>query len=406
MAMLDAKTLEILAKEYGDAFYLLHSNQFKQNFIELKDAFASIYPNVNIAYSYKTNYTPKLCKIVDDLGGYAEVVSDMELDIALHVGVKPENIIWNGPFKNPERVKELLLAGGTVNLDSIVELPLIERIAEENEDSAINIGIRVNFEINDDVVSRFGFDTTSEEFRNVLDAIQGHANINLREIQCHFATRRLETWPSRAKGMLALLDEIGIIPERIDLGGGLYGKIDDRLKSQFSAYIPTYGEYANAVAPLFAERFGGMQNPPELVIEPGSALVGDCMSFYARVESIKTVRNKVFITVLGSTHNINMGKNNPPTTLFRLSENATEVNDTDIVGYTCIEGDVIYRGYTGKVGIGDFFEFGNCGSYSVVLKPPFILPNFPILDISNGKTKVIKHGEVFDDLFHTYNFNA
>ena len=46
---------------YGDAFYLLDSYQFKKNFNEVKRIFSSIYSNFNIAYSYKTNYTPKLC---------------------------------------------------------------------------------------------------------------------------------------------------------------------------------------------------------------------------------------------------------------------------------------------------------------------------------------------------------
>jgi diaminopimelate decarboxylase len=45
-----------LSKQYGDAFYLLHSKRFEQNFIELKKAFTDIYPKFNIAYSYKTNY--------------------------------------------------------------------------------------------------------------------------------------------------------------------------------------------------------------------------------------------------------------------------------------------------------------------------------------------------------------
>ena len=47
--------------------------------------------------------------------------------------------------------------------------------------------------------------------------------------------------------------------------------------------------------------------------------------------------------------------------------------------------------------------FENCGSYSLVMKPPFILPNFPVLDISEGKTEVIKRAETFEDIFHTYN---
>ena len=68
-----------LRVEYGEAFYLLDSEQFHENFKELRDLFRKVYPNFNIAYSYKTNYTPKFCRLVYEMGGYAEVVSEMEL---------------------------------------------------------------------------------------------------------------------------------------------------------------------------------------------------------------------------------------------------------------------------------------------------------------------------------------
>lgn len=113
-----------LKRAYGDAFYLADSLQFKTNFIELRNAFRSIYSNFNIAYSYKTNYTPKFCKIVDQLGGYAEVVSEMEMEIALRCGVKHQRIIWNGPIKNPQKLEEFLVAGGTDNIDSLDELEI------------------------------------------------------------------------------------------------------------------------------------------------------------------------------------------------------------------------------------------------------------------------------------------
>ena len=50
---IDKKIITNLREEYGDAFYLLDSEQFQKNFIELRDTFRSIYPNFNIAYSYK-----------------------------------------------------------------------------------------------------------------------------------------------------------------------------------------------------------------------------------------------------------------------------------------------------------------------------------------------------------------
>ena len=56
---LNAQMLEGIAQAYGSSFYLLNSEQFRQNYMELTDAFRSIYPRFNIAYSYKTNYIPK-----------------------------------------------------------------------------------------------------------------------------------------------------------------------------------------------------------------------------------------------------------------------------------------------------------------------------------------------------------
>ena len=403
---MDKEYLKQLTEQFGDTFYLLESAQFRQNFKELKEAFSNIYPNFNIAYSYKTNYTPKLCKIVNELGGYAEVVSDMEMEIALRIGVVPEKIIWNGPFKNAKKVEQLLVMGGTVNIDSAYEIPLIRSIAQRHPGHTLNLGIRCNFEVNDGVVSRFGFDVESQDFRDALELVQNTPNIHLIGMQCHFATRSLHTWRPRAEGMLRLLDSIGIVPEHIDLGGGLFGKMADSLKAQFNSRIPTYEEYAQEVAPVFAEHFGHMENPPLLLIEPGSALVGDCMRFAAKVVNIKDVRGKAIATLLGSIYNINptLNTKNPPISVYAMGNEQKEYKDLDFGGFTCIESDYLYRHYDGKLAVGDMVIFGNVGSYSVVLKPPFILPNFPVIDISGDGVEIIKRGEHFDDLFHTFSF--
>lgn len=399
---LNREILNDLRKEYGDAFYLLDSKQFRNNYLELKNAFSSIYPNFNIAYSYKTNYTPKLCKIVNELGGYAEVVSEMEVELAIKVGVEESKIIWNGPIKNKKKLEGFLLAGGTVNIDSIDEGKYIYDLSKQYGDKTFNVGIRCNYDVQDGVVSRFGFDVESNEFKEILELISERDNLYLINLQCHFAKRQLEYWPEKAKGMLDLIDKLKIIPQRIDLGGGLFGKMDDSLKEQFSSKIPDYQDYANAVATLFSERFPDKDNQPELIIEPGSALVGDCMKFVGTVKTIKNVRGKSFATVLGSQKNISMTGVNPPIEIINMSNEQDEFKNLDFVGFTCIESDVIYKNYNGKLAVDDVLVISNCGSYSLVMKPPFILPNFAVLDISEGKTEIIKHAENFDDIFHTF----
>ena len=167
-----------------------------------------------------------------------------------------------------------------------------------------------------------------------------------------------------------------------------------------------YDSYAEAAAKKFADHFANVPDAPELVIEPGSALAGDCMKFVSRIETFKNVRGKDIATVIGSQKNISMSGINPPYEIVSgLRENETiDYKNVDIAGFTCIEGDVLVRNHSGKLSIGDFLVISNCGSYSIVMKPPFILPNFAVLDICGDNCEVIKRAENFEDLFRTYIF--
>lgn len=405
---LTTELLNSLSDRFGNAFYLLESESFEQNYKELTAAFKVCYPKFNIAYSYKTNYTPKLVQIVDRLGGYAEVVSDMEMEVALRSGVLPSHIIWNGPVKNAKKVKELLLTGGTVNIDSVYEIGNIREIAQAHPDHILNIGVRVNYDVGDGVLSRFGFDVDGEDFETVLSFIQSTPNIRLINLQAHFAKRSPEFWTARAKGMLKIYDrvvaEYGLKPERLDIGGGIYGKMPTSLRTQLGIGEIIYDDYASRAAKLFADHFKNEPDAPWLFIEPGSAVAGDCMRFVSRIETIKTVRGKTIATVIGSQKNISMNGINPPMEVVAGGEERDAVENCDIVGFTCIEGDVLQKDYSGELGISDYIVIGNCGSYSLVMKPPFILPNFPVLDINGDEVEVIKRAETFDDLFHTFSF--
>lgn len=392
-----------LAAEYGDAFYVLDVGRFTQNYNELLAAFRAQYEKTEIAYSYKTNYIPALCRAVNALGGYAEVVSHMEFALARRIGVAYEKIVFNGPYKQPEAMRELMLSGGTVHLDSLRELELVQSIARENPDNQLRVGIRVNFPIGDGVVSRFGFDSLGEDFQAALQMIRSSKNINMIALHCHFASRALETWKPRAEGMCKILLENGLRPERIDLGGGMFGRMDERLKAQFAGEIPSYQAYAQAVGEVLHQYWNGSYQPV-LMLEPGSALVGDCMDLVAKVHGVKTVRGQTIATVLASTQNIQMGSKTPPVDVVSKSPGKPyDGKPVRIVGYTCIEGDVLAKEYPGQVTVGDYAVFRNVGSYSIVLKPPFILPNIPVLSLrEDGTAEVIKRAENERDVFQTY----
>lgn len=408
MVSLTLDLLNDLNSKYGGSFYILDSDIFRRNCEKLLETFRSYYLKTNIAYSYKTNYIPKLGIIIDSIGGYAEVVSDMELKITKHLGIEPARVIWNGPVKSKKVMEEFLLSGGIVNVDSRHEFSEICEIARHYKDRQISIGLRCNYDIGDGVLSRFGIDVGADEFDEILNNILLIDNINLKSLQAHFAKRHYKYWPAKTEGLLSVYERVtskfGIYPECIDLGGGLSGEMPRSLREQFGLGDFSLDDYASRSALIFSDYFRGKKDKPWLFIEPGTAVAADCMRYVCRVEAIKEIRGKTIIETNGSQKNISMGSINPPLEVIPISNNNLRFKNADIAGYTCIESDYLYRNYSGKIGVGDYLVFGNCGSYSVVMKPPFIFPNVPILDLSAGKVEEIKRAERFDDIFETYNF--
>lgn len=406
--------LDLIAVSQGPSFYLLDSVRFQENFSRLTQAFRAYYPKTTIAYSYKTNYVPRYCELVSQLGGYAEVVSSMEMMLALKLGVPASKIFFNGPYKEHLHVLSLLEAGGIVNVDSWEELQCIARSAEMHKGEPYKLGLRCNFDVQDGVISRFGFDTGSQVFLDALACIEENSNIKLVGLHCHFATRSLDCWNNRTQGMIALIDNYFkdrlTQLEYISLGGGIFGHMTTELQSQFPVSIPEFEDYALAAALPLANYFGNLNlyRSPTLIIEPGTALVNDAMKYACQVNSIKQVSGKVIVSLTGSSYNINPNPNrkNVPINCYPdlNADVRMELVGADFGGYTCIEGDYLYRGFSGNLAVGDFIVFDNVGSYSVVMKPPFILPNVAIVEPSEDGVSynLIKRRETFDDIFASY----
>ena len=136
-------------------FYVFDKEEFINNYHELENAMKKVYPKYALSYSYKTNYTPYICNLVKTLGGYAEVVSDMEYTLAKKIGYSNDRIVYNGPAKG-ECLEEHLLNNGIVNIDSVDEAKQIIHIANQHFKHQFKVGIRINLDVGADFISRFG----------------------------------------------------------------------------------------------------------------------------------------------------------------------------------------------------------------------------------------------------------
>ncbi len=64
-----------------------------------------------VFYSFKTQPLPWIIKRLMGRGAGAEVISEYELRLALHLGAPPEKIVYNGPGKSDASIRTAIEAG-------------------------------------------------------------------------------------------------------------------------------------------------------------------------------------------------------------------------------------------------------------------------------------------------------
>lgn len=407
--MLDVDKTKALINKNSTSFYAFEEDEFKNNYLDLLNTFRSIYSNYNIAYSYKTNYTPYICNCVKELGGMAEVVSDMEYTLAKKLGYSNSNIIYNGPVKG-KKLEEHILNNGLINIDNIDEAKIIMDIARKNPNKLIKVGIRVNIDVGAGYVSRFGLELDSNEFVETIKLLKTMLNINIVGLHCHISrARNIDSWQKRINKLLYAADKyLNKTPEYIDVGSGMFGKMDPFFAKQFGDNVPSYLDYAKVVAGTMEKHYHDKEVKPLLISEPGTTIISNYMSLITKVVQIKTIRDKKFATINSSFYNagdVCLVKQLPYYVLDNnLNLKTKKCKGISVMGYTCLEQDCIAKDFNTELEVGNYIVFGNVGGYSIVSKPPFIQPNVPIYAISKKRNKEIeiKRQENFDDIFATF----
>lgn len=415
--ILPEKLIKRFYNQYGSPLYIFHKDKFIDDYNKLLDEMRKYYPKYNIAYSYKTNYTPRICRIVKDMGGLAEVVSEMEYELAKRIGYDDKDIVFNGPVKG-DALEKHLLGGGVTNIDSIDELRKVIALADQYRNNDFNIAFRVNIDIGQSFISRFGLDAYEDEQQDsnselscAFRMVMNHSNVKVVGLHCHVGqSRSVRAWEKRVQTMFVLTDRyFNEPPAFLDFGSGMNSDMEPTLANQFGENIPTFAEYAEILGQSMKKKYGNLAEvrQPSLYTEPGTTLIAGSVSFLARVNGIKKVKGKEIVTFDCSGGN--MGDicrlKRLPISVYHMGGELQMLSEAAFVGYTCLEHDHIYEDFTGEIAVGDLIQFRNVGGYSNVFKPPFILPNCAMIEMSrNEESKLIKFAESFDDIFHTYVF--
>jgi diaminopimelate decarboxylase len=399
----------------GSPFYLCDGRRFGENFDQMTKAFSSRWPKFILAYSYKTNYIPYLCQIIKSKGGWAEVVSRLEYDLAIKIGQPTDKIIFNGPVKQYEDVELALNNGSIINLDSTHEIEYVLCYAQKNPDKPIPIGIRVNMDLTDNngqshiqnqlPTGRFGF-----KLADLLEAksqLLKAKNLKIASLHGHTSSigRNLWCYETITKTLCTIAQEY--FPETvryINVGGGFFGQIPPELGF---GDVPGFDDYAETICGVLCRNPWAMKHQPTLVIEPGVAMSANVISLVTRVVGIKTINAKTLVTVDGSVFHVKptLHARNLPWSLIPKSSTQEPATVFSVVGSTCMEKDYLLTDIEGPLPkIGDYLCIGQAGAYTVVLSPPFINPAPAIVVVNGDKLKVIRSRQTLDDMFHNYVF--
>lgn len=386
-------------------YFVIDEAILQQYYNMLTDSLSANWDNYLVGYSFKTNSLPWLVAFVKKQGAYAEVVSEDEYLLARHLGYNADEIIYNGPYKSRSSFREVLLAGGYVNLDSKQELAWLEELVSEYPRQQFSVGIRANFDLEKmcpgettmgEESGRFGFCYETGQFADALHKLDALKNVDVAGLHLHSSSKSRSVGIFRAIAQTAckLQKEFNLSLSYVDLGGGYCGGLEGR---------PEYPDYFPAVAEELSKCFSPKQT--KLIVEPGISLISKCTTFVTSVYDTRDIKGTRYVMTDGSRFNIDATmiktshlfhvceRDDTSDTSERGCDNAhtlhdksDEIPDTQRVqaarpildnqivsGFTCMECDRIFT-YENAAELypGDRIIYENVGGYTMSLNPLFI----------------------------------
>ena len=395
MMSIEKNILFEVSKKYGLPVYVYDKNKIISQYSKLRNAFINI-DNLHINYAAKALSNINILNIMKDIGCGIDAVSIQEVELALYVGFKTDQIFYTPSGVELSEIKKAFKLGVQVNIDNISAL---KKITENL--STVKLGIRINPNVRaggnskisvGDSESKFGLNTSEiQEAKKIISenniSINGlhiHTGSDIEDINsflkaCDFVFEQ-------AKGF----DEL----EFLDFGSGFKVKYFEN-DSETDVI-----ELGKRLGDKFLKFNTKRKNKVRMHIEPGKFLVSECGYFLTKVNYVNNRTNKNFIHVnSGLNHFVRPMFYGSKHAIENISSNSEEIKNYSVVGYICETDTFSENVKLKKTQEGDILCFKNAGAYCFSMssnynsrfKPPEVL-------VSNNEIKLIRKRENFKDL--------
>jgi diaminopimelate decarboxylase len=407
MTHIDGVAVNGLVKEFGSPLFVISEKTIRDTVKKAKKAFATRYPRVQFAWSYKTNYLNAVCSIFHQEGSWAEVVSGFEYDKAISLGVDGRKIIFNGPDKSVQDLTKAITHDSLIHIDHLDELYSISELAGKLKKRP-RVAIRVNMDTGVyPMWDRFGFNYENGQAWDAVNKIMHSEKMELVGLHCHIGTFMLSPFAygtaaaKLAELALSIEKKFGHEIKYIDMGGGFASK--NTLKGSYlpgSDTNPTFDDFAEAITSTLLNSNFKKDKLPLLILETGRALVDEAGYLLGSVISNKRSSTGRRNTIIDIGVNILF-------TSFWYDHKVTPAQpfthyteDTCLYGPLCMNIDVIRESTSlPLLNSGDHLVIHNVGAYNMTQWMQFITlrPNVILIGLDE-KPYLIRSKESLENM--------
>lgn len=272
-------------------------------------------------------------------------------------GVPASAMTFHGNNKSRDELREAIACGiGLIAIDNDWEIELLEQLTTDQQVPTA-VALRLNPAVDVDTHekmrtgvrdSKFGFPLVNDIALNAADRLMSIPSLSLVGYHTHVGSQLMDA--SLAEQAIAQIlafsakvrDRHGVVPQVISPGGG-FGVADD---ASIDADIETWASTAAAAIRAGCQLYS--LPLPELVVEPGRAIIGPAGVALYRVGARKAVPGgRTYVSVDGG-----MADNIRPS-LYGATYTAAIANRSPtgpreriaLAGKYCESGDILYGGH-------------------------------------------------------------
>lgn len=378
---------EELAARFGTPLYVFDGARLAAEAGAFRAAWG---PGVTVAYSMKSNPLLGIISRLHRAGCWAEVASGFEYRSARRAGVPGSQIVFNGPLKRPEELRRALGEGATLVLDGAEQVRETARLAAHAAPGA-RVGLRL-VPPDREGVDRFGLPARAAP---AAARMLRRAGLPFTGLHVHLGAYQLGPLPpsgppvhgvtvtypvpvsrfaDAAAHLRATAERVGGV-EWLDLGGGW---------PSAAGLNPHIAAVREALGP----------EPPELILEPGRALVRDAGWLLVRVVA-RRGRGAVVVDAGITQVPCVMWKRSP---VHAATPRAGEPRPTALFGPLCLQHDALAREVPlPPLRVGDLAWVGQAGAYAMAQASPFIHLRPGAVMVEGGRAAMLRAPETDDE---------